>query len=347
MRLLKVMVDIKSYWHGWLAPVPLSRLPKEDDSLSDDLNITMREARTLAVNHDVVQELESLYSWRNKDPRSASSQLTLQESERFQKAVYRVWFICAMYGRPAPAPRVGKSKPKRLAEILRELGRMQAKCLQSFAPSQLALLLEAWHFLLSLATWASRAEFLPHKNYRSLEGYLVWSGPSITLQAFQGNMTSVDRKVIPSMSATYEQFCEVFKVTMAPEHQPRVDILESPHKCISKNLRCQKCSTLGSHEDLWSESNWSYLRGIFSPSKFFEYLELPWWNTYMDADSLEKVCRSVPYPQLIREVFALRSEAYESWKPEHWLCVTCFQIFIRDNIEAWCHSRGYPEQVHQ
>jgi hypothetical protein len=64
MRLLKVMVDAKFYWHGWLAPVPLSKLPKEDDFLPDNFTLTVREARILAANHDTVQELESLYSWR-------------------------------------------------------------------------------------------------------------------------------------------------------------------------------------------------------------------------------------------------------------------------------------------
>ena len=66
MRLLKVMMDVNSCWRGWLAPLPATKLPREEDLQPNDLCtiITMREARMLATNHDVVRELESLYSWR-------------------------------------------------------------------------------------------------------------------------------------------------------------------------------------------------------------------------------------------------------------------------------------------
>jgi hypothetical protein len=101
---------------------------------------------------------------RKKDPRSFSSRLTPHESEGFQTGMYRVWFVCALYGRPAPANRVGKSKSKRLSEIRQDLGRAQAKFLQNFTPSQMVPLLEAWRFMVDLATWTVRAEFLPHKS---------------------------------------------------------------------------------------------------------------------------------------------------------------------------------------
>lgn len=66
MRLLKVMMDVDSYWHGWLAPLAVNKLPREEDFQPNVLrtNLTMREAHMLATNHGIVQELESLYSWR-------------------------------------------------------------------------------------------------------------------------------------------------------------------------------------------------------------------------------------------------------------------------------------------
>lgn len=66
MRLLKVMMDVESYWHGWLAPLAVNKLPREEDFQLNDFGImiTTREANILATNHCVVQDLESLYSWR-------------------------------------------------------------------------------------------------------------------------------------------------------------------------------------------------------------------------------------------------------------------------------------------
>ncbi|KAF9240240.1 hypothetical protein BU15DRAFT_74155 [Melanogaster broomeanus] len=341
VRLLKVMVDIESYWQGWLAPLPLSKLPKESDFSLNDISLTPREARMLVVNHDVVQELESLYSWRKKDLRSESSQLTQQESERFQQGMYRVWFLCAMYGQSAPANRVTKSRSRRSAKTLEKLGRMHAQCLQSFTRSQLEPVLETWRFLRTLANWVSNAEFLTHEDFRSLGGYLVWSGPATTLRAFRGNMSLVDRKVLLSMSASYNQFHDVF-TSNQPRNLLGSGILESPFGVNSDAFICQKCNVRG-FGGIWSESNWSYLRGILPPSRIYDLIELPWWNTYMDAHSLENICRSVPYPQFIRELFALQS----TYKPGRWLCTDCLKTFIGDNIEEWCGSQGYPERVEQ
>ena len=76
-----------------------------------------------------------------------------------------------------------------------------------------------------------------NKDCRSLEAYLVWSGPSTTLQAFQGKLTSVDRKVVPALSTSYEQFCDVFNAASPPK-QASVGILMSPHTCFLNTLKC-------------------------------------------------------------------------------------------------------------
>ncbi|KAF8125152.1 hypothetical protein EV363DRAFT_1351737 [Boletus edulis] len=330
-------MNVDAYWRGGLAPLPVSKLPKEQDFQSNNVDtiiVTMREAHILTANHNVVQELESLYSWRKKDPRSSSSRLTRCESDRFQAALYRVWLVCALYGRPAPANRVGKAKSNR-QEIQRDVNREQAKFLQSFTPSQITPLLEVWKFMVDLATWAVRAEIFPPKNCSYLKAYLVWCGPGTTLQAFRGNLTSVDRKVVHSLRPPYEHFCEVFNMAESLK-QPGDGVLILPHEC-------QQCAR-APLEGLWSESNWSYLRGVVPPSEFLNFVELPWWNSYTDAELLGDICRSTPYSQLIGEVFLLRSKAYRTWKPGCWLCTTCLQTFMRDNIEAFCRSREYPEQ---
>ena len=66
LRLLKVMVNVNAYWHGWLSPLPVTKLCAEDDFQLYDprVVVTVKEAHKLAANHDVVRELESLYSWR-------------------------------------------------------------------------------------------------------------------------------------------------------------------------------------------------------------------------------------------------------------------------------------------
>lgn len=106
---------------------------------------------------------------RKKDPRSTSSRLTPLESVRFQTALYRLWFVCALYGRPAPANRGGRRNSIRhQPESLREL----ARALQSFDLVERVPLFEVWKFVVELATWAVRAEFLPQKSPSSFFPHL-------------------------------------------------------------------------------------------------------------------------------------------------------------------------------
>ncbi|KAF8443279.1 hypothetical protein L210DRAFT_3535404 [Boletus edulis BED1] len=178
----------------------------------------------------------------------------------------------------------------------------------------------------------------------SLEAYLVRCGPRATLQAFRGGLTGMDRKVVPVLRTSYEQFYEVFNMAESLK-QPGDGVLIFPYECILSKLKCTLSPTMRAPlEGLWSESNWSYLRGVVPPSEFLNFVELPWWNSYTDADVLGDICHSTSYSQLIGEVFLLRSKAYRTWKPGYWLCTPCLQTFMRDNIEAFCRSREYPEQ---
>lgn len=66
IRLLKILVNINGWWRSWISPYPVERLPIEEDFRLDNprLELTMREAKMLAANHDIVREFEGLYSWR-------------------------------------------------------------------------------------------------------------------------------------------------------------------------------------------------------------------------------------------------------------------------------------------
>ncbi|KAF8443303.1 hypothetical protein L210DRAFT_3170915 [Boletus edulis BED1] len=153
----------------------------------DHFSVSLRDVRCRSCQ----------YTFRTKDPRLSSSRLTRYKSDRFQTVLYRVvcFFVCLAW---PPCTCVGRARSKRLREIQRDV-REQAKSLQSFT---LTPLLEV-----DLGTWAIRAEFFPQKNCNS---YLVWCSPRTTLQAFRGNLTSVDQKVVPALRTSYEQFCEIF-----------------------------------------------------------------------------------------------------------------------------------------
>lgn len=81
-----------------------------------------------------------------------------------------MWFVYVLYSRPTPANRIGKSKTKRLSDIQKDLGREQAKFLQSFPPSQMAPLLQLWKFI----RVGDLSDFFPRKSERLfIEGPLI------------------------------------------------------------------------------------------------------------------------------------------------------------------------------
>jgi len=210
---------------------------------------------------------------------------------------------------------------------------------------QTARLQEVSTFVMKLARWAVRAEFFPQKKtYEySLEEYLLWSGPRATLLAFQGKSENViDLEAVPALAEFYEHFCR--PLTLPLNQEPGSGILTSPDKCFLNNVLCKRCG-LPSYEGslLWSESNWSFLRGIVSPSKFFEFLDIDWWYSGIEPDILADICQNTPYSEIVGQVFDVRVPKYRSWKPEHWLCMGCLQKFLRVNMEEFYRHRQYPQ----
>jgi hypothetical protein len=71
-----------------------------------------------------------------------------------------------------------------------------------------------------------------------LKEYLLWSGPKVTLQAFQGNLADViDHDMVPSLSTSYEQFADVLNAAR-PQEQESMRILVSPDECFLNTLQC-------------------------------------------------------------------------------------------------------------
>ncbi|KAG1821092.1 uncharacterized protein BJ212DRAFT_1337358 [Suillus subaureus] len=79
---------------------PVGELFGEDDIQKNPV-LSNQDITSLMVIPMSVQGLESLFSWRMKDRTFKTSQLSLAESTRFQKVMYRLSLFSAVYGHNA------------------------------------------------------------------------------------------------------------------------------------------------------------------------------------------------------------------------------------------------------
>jgi len=178
-----------------------------------------------------------------------------------------------------------------------------------------------------------------------LETYLAWSGPEAILQAFHGELESViDHEAVPALSASYEQFFNVFNPARPPKQAGILGILEFPDKCFLSTLECKQCGAPYSGDmPLWSKSNWDFFRGVIPPSELPNFVEIGCWDdeAFTEPEVLESVCRDTTYSELMSIHFDTRIRDYKSWKPGHWLCIERLQELLRDNMEELFRYASY------
>jgi len=198
-------------------------------------------------------------------------------------------------------------------------------------------LFQVWDFVQELAKWAVAAEFFPKevRSYGPLESYLAWLGPKLTLRAFKGDLVGVNSNAIPPPSEFYEQFCIMMRLgclMLQSRVENRCEILVStkPHSFFLKSLKCMTCNKSSQQSLMWSESNWSFLRGIFPPSQLYNILHLG--REGINRGLVEEVCRNTSYSDLVGEAFNMPARWEGSSRRGHWLCTACLEKYLRDNI---------------
>lgn len=78
---------------------------------------------------------------------------------------------------------------------------------------------------------------------------------------------------------------------------------------------------------------------VISPSRLQSFLSFETRRSLELLLSFTEVIESVPYPQLIEEIFDIRSEQYKDWKKGDWLCTHCMTKLLSDNIQTWFDGR--------
>ncbi|KAF8443021.1 hypothetical protein L210DRAFT_3153298 [Boletus edulis BED1] len=315
---------------------------------SQDFTITPAQARLLRNHAAIVRALEDIYSWREKDPRFKSSQLSAAESLRFQKSVYRFWLLAAMYGPGAVVDeRLGDRGGNHL-ELKDSIVTKQITFLLSFGEVELLGIDEVHGFFLDLAEWALMKHTTSPTRFSDRNDiFLVWSGPAVILDAFRGKWPSfclVDSQWYGTWRAmTYAFFAsEIGSITGGRVLSTiRQRFILDDH--FLENVECSRCEGLPSLSragSLWSLCNWEYMILAITPSRLGSFLSFEKRRPLEMLISFTEAIESIPYPQFIEEIFDVRSEGYKDWKKEDWLCTHCMTKMLSGNIQTWFDERA-------
>ncbi|KAG0706517.1 hypothetical protein DFH29DRAFT_1066851 [Suillus ampliporus] len=320
---------------------PVGELLCEDDIHKNSV-LSNKEIMSLMAISSSIQELEGVFSRRMKDRRSETSRLSLAESMRFQRAMYRLCLFSAVYGCTA-------NMSAAEANSVREAQKLRKGFFGRFSTPELREIQKVEVFLRGIIARTDVQTSLvePQPSYRvdSLTSYVIYSAPHKVLDVYKGRMT-------PYFASDWHDnmdlsFCKDFMTgplasVLVDRNEPYLLLVghEQPilDEVIGEHDRCSQCQSDSVQGlDLWGPENWRYLwRGptcsaYLTQSLLKGYLHS---NKAYDQDFRDELWRTPP-EQMIAGLFDCKTSAYDTWNEEDWLCRQCLETFMHNHLHVW------------
>ncbi|KZT06332.1 uncharacterized protein LAESUDRAFT_679904 [Laetiporus sulphureus 93-53] len=301
-------------------------LPKEREVA--ELPLTRAICEALVYHAPVVKELEDIFSWIKKDRTSRTSKLTVDESSRFRRAMYRFWLYCELYREPPDEdwytfPRRVFFQALPLEELL-ELGRAADFCAE--------LLLRTDN------SCGCASSLVPTVTYfRDISAM----GPARVLWIFQ-SLEPQEPEDVEEGFFWYPFFLNLIHHQMSPKigHEALLEAILS--EVTGSQDECDRCHA-ACGINLWGPSNWDLLRGIFCPTFLGTFYpnNLQMNNTEVnllldylsDVKSRFRNYITFDYAQFMEEIVELHDE--EAWSRDGWYCLECVSDLLRERFVWW------------
>ncbi|KAG2107252.1 uncharacterized protein F5147DRAFT_698279 [Suillus discolor] len=291
---------------------PVGELLGEDDIQKNPV-LSSEDITSLVDISTSIQELESLFSWRMKDRRFKTSQLSLAESTKFQKAMYRMSLFSAVYGRNAQESAIGSdSDQEEIDSALEEAKTLRKGFFRSFSTPELRDIQWVETFLRGVITRGEGVYFatMPPITYSPESSFVLYCAPHHVIDVYKGGTEQ------PHLPVT--------------QKQPIIDEIVGEHdrcsQCRSDTIKCL---------DLWGPSNWSYLWSTPPLHSIARLLKGHVGANLADrAHFLALMCET-PAEELVGGLFDYKTPAYSTWNKADWLCPQCLENFIRDHLHIW------------
>ncbi|KAK7059960.1 hypothetical protein R3P38DRAFT_2838738 [Favolaschia claudopus] len=315
---------------------PLAMAAASPESSIPD-SITAQEKHALTENSELIQALEDIYSFTNKDRTSKTSVLTHLETLRFRRAMYR--FL--LYSKIFPSTAYIQFPFDDL--LPHRLLKQRMAILDVYPTEELLELSSAVEFVRSMLDVA--------KKYSGddLNEFLLSTGPSGALMVWNNwnyyvledrvDLEFVEEEVIPPGMVDY------FSTPLQKVLEERNVLPQSTGSPTSKYILDQVngendcCSQCGAPDGLklYCEANWHRF-----PSRLRNLLKVNLRsNTTIQHSFFEKALKleySAELGELYGDLFTLRNDTtpvFDAWKRSGSYCRRCLSRFFDEHIWIW------------
>lgn len=324
---------------------PVAELLGEDD-IQENPVFSSEDIRSLVAISTSVQELESLFSWRMKDRRFKTSQLSLVESTRFQKAMYRLSLFSAVYGHNAYESAIDPdSDQDEIESVLQKAFSLRKGFFRSLSTPELRDIQKIETFLRRIIARAEGFDFTMtvSASYSPESTFVLYCAPHSVIDVYKGGLECIPEWDLDVAEENF--FFDDFIV--GPLTSVLGDRKEPPHlpvnqkqpiidEIVGEHDRCLQCqSDTAKGLDLWGPSNWSYLWDKQSLHSITQLLKGRLSANLADNVRFLTVLRETPAEELVGGLFDYKTPAYLTWKKADWLCSQCLEKFMRDHLHIW------------
>ncbi|TDL28786.1 hypothetical protein BD410DRAFT_893725 [Rickenella mellea] len=288
----------------------------------EDSQITGREAFELIRVSKIAKQFEDMFSNREKDRTSKTSVLSDAESYRFQRALYKLWWIREIY---AADGEDNLDRPEYMQHCKVEL-------LGADTLTELLELDRVWHFLADIVKWLRLShgptedddfqQVLMVKPESFLEAYETFDF-GIILDDSQDAPNPVLREFLEDRGV--EPGCWID----SPDDAVLVD------EILGEDDTCDKCNA-EEGLNLWGEPNWSWLRGHLPPDRLPAFLPGYLGQNFTTKAELVNLTKDkgFRYEEMIKEMFEGQIDT-EEYKTDGWYCWTCLTQFFKKELYSW------------
>jgi len=296
-------------------------VPSEEECVENS-RITWEEAQLLAHVNKIVCGLEDLFSFREKDRTSRTSQLTSQESTRFQRAVYRIWLFSVLYGN---ARLTGCEQ-----ESHNFVQEPALAFLSAFSTAELREIERVARFLKrAVASAVENTE-----NYELTIDSILTCGPPCILTAAARKAHMPDKAHLSSgrrgfLTDTLHQIWVERGIRPTWHFAGAGVLLDSVNGAKDRCARCNAVKGLS----LFNPTNWDLLGAYVAPVE----TKLQQLGLIEASTSEPPPPRAlVSYPEYMDAIYGMRDrDAYKSWQRDDWMCTRCVEEAVMVHLPAW------------
>ncbi|KAK1235944.1 hypothetical protein PQX77_000811 [Marasmius sp. AFHP31] len=331
--------------------------PKHEGE-ADESFITNKEIPELVENARKFRVLEDVFSLRHKNRKFKKSQLTYDESSRFQRAIY----MLALYSKAFPGPDLleafnGK-EGEEYEEFQIEKRTEQIEFLRRFSVQDLRQMHTVSMFLIELVHWARGNDdewISTHDTGKA--GLALSCGPNVIYRCYyDGSLNDLKDEFMWENDANPPHFFNGYLAEplskLLEERGFKGPSEDATHwssvvdDAVGVHDPCARCNEEGGF-NLWGPSTYEYLcqtAPYLAPDTDLDSVLIGnLSNNPVEMYYFAGFIEEIPKHENIykRVILDLLNSDYKilDWKPDDWFCTECLTKFFEENLHLWLHDK--------